>query len=259
MGRALMPDLTDQERVELFGDLVALLEFYETMGLEGMAVDLPEVSAGTSPRPVPGVRKERPTAVPSPKKSPSTGDKEALLLRLREEMGDCARCPLSGQRKNIVFGEGNPEARLMFIGEAPGREEDLQGRPFVGDAGMVLTNLIEKMGLRREDVYIANIIKCRPPMNRDPEPGEVGSCRSFVERQIEIIRPEVIMTLGRIALQTLFDDPKIKITASRGHFRSYKNIPVMPTFHPAYLMRNPKDKWLTWADAQQVMKKLGLD
>lgn len=172
------------------------------------------------------------------------------------EIGDCKRCKLANKRTQIVFGEGNPNAELMFIGEAPGREEDIQGKPFVGDAGILLTRLIEKMGFKRKDVYIANIVKCRPPMNRDPELDEIYTCKRFIERQIEIIEPKVIMSLGRIAAQTLIDDTKIKITAIRGNFFQYKGIPLMPTFHPAYLIRNPKDKWLTWDDAQKVVNKL---
>jgi DNA polymerase len=146
----------------------------------------------------------------------------------------------------------------MFIGEAPGKEEDLQGLPFVGDAGMLLTRLIAKMGMRREDVYIANVIKCRPPMNRDPEEDEIATCRGFIEKQIQIIRPQIIMTLGRIALQALLEMPKLRITSARGHFYDYKGIPLMPTFHPAYLLRNPRDKILTWADAQKVMARITL-
>jgi DNA polymerase len=145
----------------------------------------------------------------------------------------------------------------MFIGEAPGREEDLRSRPFVGDAGVLLTRLIEKMGFRREDVYIANIVKCRPPMNRDPESDEIETCRGFVERQIGIINPDVIICLGRVSALTLIGDAKLKITAIRGKFFDYRGIPLMPTFHPAYLIRNPKDKWLTWSDAQKVLNRLG--
>jgi DNA polymerase len=144
----------------------------------------------------------------------------------------------------------------MFIGEAPGKEEDIQGRPFVGDAGILLTKLIEKMGLKREDVYIANILKCRPPLNRDPQPDEIAQCIGFVQRQIEIIKPKVIMSLGRIAAKALIGNPGLKLTAIRGNFYSYNGIPLMPTFHPAYLLRNPKDKWLTWNDAQKVLEKL---
>jgi len=178
------------------------------------------------------------------------------LTNLREEIGDCHRCKLSKGRNNIVIGAGNADASLMFIGEAPGKEEDIQGEPFVGEAGMLLTKLIEKMGFKRDSVYIANIIKCRPPMNRDPEEDEVISCRVFLDRQIDIIAPKIIISLGRIALQTLMNNDKIKITAVRGTFFEYKGIPVMPTFHPAYLLRNPKDKWLTWADVQKVMERM---
>lgn len=181
--------------------------------------------------------------------------KSDSLLALREDIGDCKRCKLSKHRKNIVFGEGNPEASLMFIGEAPGSEEDLQGRPFVGEAGQLLTRLINKMGFKREEVYIANIVKCRPPLNRDPEEDEIESCFPFLKRQIEIISPEVIVSLGRISAWTLLKT-KIPITRLRGRFYEYEGIPLMPTFHPAYLLRNPKDKWLVWSDMQQVIEKL---
>ena len=144
----------------------------------------------------------------------------------------------------------------MFIGEAPGKDEDLQGLPFVGEAGMLLTKLIEKMGFKRDTVYIANIIKCRPPLNRDPEEDEILSCRAFLDKQIDVIAPECIIALGRIALMTLMNSNKIRVTAARGNFFEYKGIPVMPTFHPAYLLRNPKDKWLTWADVQKVMERI---
>lgn len=182
-------------------------------------------------------------------------NKETALKALREKIGDCQRCKLSASRKNIVFGEGNPQARLMFIGEGPGRDEDIQGRPFVGDAGRLLTRLIEKMGFKREDVYIANIVKCRPPLNREPEEDEVNACRHFLGEQIRIINPEVIMSLGKISAHSLINT-KVPISKLRGRFYDYMGIPVMPTFHPAYLLRNPKDKQLTWEDAQKVLEKL---
>jgi uracil-DNA glycosylase len=190
----MMPSLPSvQKDPGIVEDLRAMLAYYRALGIESLDVELPKT--------------------------------EMPLDNLRSEIGECARCKLSKHRKSLVFGEGNPEARLMFIGEAPGREEDLQGRPFVGD----------------------------------PEEDEVASCRSFIERQIALIGPEVIVTLGRIALQTLMEDPGLKITQVRGHFTEFRGVPVMPTFHPAYLLRNPKDKWLTWADMQRVMKKLGLE
>lgn len=222
----------------ILDDLKTMLEFYQALGIEGMHFGPPEPAVEVA----------------------VSGDRELLLSELRQEIGDCVRCKLSGGRKNIVFGEGKPYAKIMFIGEGPGREEDIQGRPFVGEAGMLLTSLIEKkfeeIKIERRDVYIANIVKCRPPMNRDPEEDEIASCRGFIERQIEIIQPEVIVTLGRIAIQTLFDNPKLKITAVRGRFMEYKGIPVMPTFHPAYLLRNRADKWKTWADMQKVLELL---
>ena len=182
-------------------------------------------------------------------------DKDRALQQLKEEIGDCTRCKLHKERKNIVFGEGSSGARLMFIGEGPGRDEDIQARPFVGEAGKLLTKLIEKMGMKREDIYIANIVKCRPPFNRDPEEDEIATCKPFVERQAEIINPKVIMSLGRVSAQSLLG-MKIPIGRMRGNFFSFNEIPLMPTFHPAYLLRNPKDKWLVWDDAQKVLEKL---
>lgn len=227
-----------------------VLEFYRMLGFEKLPIDLKDFSKTDKLK-----IKHRPD-LNEIKSIKNYSSKEEALIEIRKEIGDCKRCKLSKKRLNIVFGEGNPEAKLMFIGEAPGREEDEQGRPFVGEAGMVLTRLIEKMGFKRKDVYIANIVKCRPPMNRDPEPDEIESCKGFLEKQIEIISPKVIMSLGRISAMTLSGINKLKITAIRGKFFYFKDIPVMPTFHPAYLMRNPKDKWLTWNDACKVLDKL---
>ena len=224
-------------------DMISILEFYQALGFNRLPV---AVKTGPSIH-----------IKPLKKSSSKSRTIKAHMLRaLREEIGDCKRCKLSDNRNHIVFGEGNPHAELVFIGEAPGREEDVQGKPFVGDAGKLLTSLIEKLGLTRKDVYIANIIKCRPPMNRDPEADEIETCRGFLERQLEIIEPKVIMSLGRIAAQTLTGNPKARITAIRGNFFDYKGIPLMPTFHPAYLIRNPKEKWLTWDDAQKVVEQI---
>ncbi len=212
-----------------------MLEYYEALGFDSLPISTRAFSSANVV---------------------SGGGKDDRLLAVRKEIGDCHRCKLSQGRNNIVFGVGNAEARLMFIGEAPGKDEDIQGEPFVGEAGMLLTKLIEKMGFKREDVYIANIIKCRPPLNRDPEDDEINTCKPFLDRQIEIIAPEFIISLGRIALMTLMNNNKMKITAARGNFFEYRGIPVMPTFHPAYLLRNPKDKWLTWADVQKVLERM---
>ncbi len=189
------------------------------------------------------------------KKADYNLSKDDALESLRNAIGNCLRCKLSKGRKNIVFGEGNANANLMFIGEGPGRDEDIQARPFVGEAGKLLTNLILKLGLKREDVYIANIVKCRPPNNRNPEEDEIATCMPFVERQIAIINPKVIVCLGKISAQILLRS-KITISKLRGNFFIYNDIAVMPTFHPAYLLRNPKDKWLTWEDMQKVLEKL---
>lgn len=229
----------------LVKDIKAAFEFFQALGFERLSIKLAvstqHVGASSRARRLAGL---------------SSREKQNALKALRDEIGECKRCKLSKERTNIVFGEGNPDTRIMFIGEAPGREEDIQARPFVGDAGMLLTRLIEKMGFKREDVYIANIVKCRPLMNRDPEKDEIETCRVFVERQIEIINPEVIISLGRIAAQTLIGISGLKMTAIRGNFYDYKGIPLMPTFHPAYLLRNPKDKWHTWNDAKKVLEKL---
>jgi DNA polymerase len=179
------------------------------------------------------------------------------LDSVRADLGDCTRCKLHNGRHNIVFGVGNPRARLMFVGEAPGEDEDLQGFPFVGKAGQLLTKMIEAMGLKREDVYIANTVKCRPPNNRNPEPDELESCEPFLKGQLAAVRPEVIVTLGKFAAQALLRDAT-PITRLRGQWREYQGIPVMPTFHPAYLLRSPGEKGKVWEDLKQVMKKLGL-
>jgi DNA polymerase len=179
------------------------------------------------------------------------------LEELRAAIGDCRLCKLCAGRTNLVFGVGNPNARLMFIGEGPGRDEDLQGQPFVGRAGQLLTDIITKgMGLKREDVYIANVVKCRPPENRNPEPDEVAACEPFLKRQIELIRPEIIVGLGKFAVQTLLRS-KMPITKLRGQWHNYEGIKLMPTFHPAYLLRNPGDKKLVWEDIKKVIEALG--
>jgi len=178
------------------------------------------------------------------------------LEDLRAAIGDCQRCKLCSGRTHLVFGVGNPKAKLMFVGEGPGRDEDLQGEPFVGRAGQLLTDIITKgMGLKREDVYIANVVKCRPPENRNPEPDEVAACEPFLKKQIDLIRPKIIVGLGKFAVQTLLQS-KVPITKVRGNWHSYHGIKLMPTFHPAYLLRNPADKKLVWEDIKKVIKEL---
>jgi uracil-DNA glycosylase family 4 len=182
--------------------------------------------------------------------------KTESLQELRAAIGDCRRCKLCSGRTHLVFGVGNPNADLMFVGEGPGRDEDLQGEPFVGRAGQLLTDIITKgMGMKREDVYIANVVKCRPPDNRNPEPDEVAACEPFLKKQIELVRPRIIIGLGKFAVQTLLQS-KIPITKVRGNWHSYHGIKLMPTFHPAYLLRNPADKKLVWEDIKKVIKEL---
>ncbi|MBN2125993.1 MAG: uracil-DNA glycosylase [Deltaproteobacteria bacterium] len=177
---------------------------------------------------------------------------------LRALIGPCERCKLHRERTNLVFGEGASDARLVFVGEGPGREEDMEGRPFVGEAGRLLTKIVKAMNLSREEVYICNVVKCRPPNNRDPEPDEIDTCMPFLRRQIDLIRPEVICTLGRVAVQALLGR-EFKITRERGEWRTFMGIPLMPTFHPAYLLRNPAAKRQVWEDVQKIMKRLGLE
>lgn len=180
------------------------------------------------------------------------------LREIRREMGDCRRCKLWKTRTNLVFGDGDPYARLMFVGEGPGEDEDAQGVPFVGRAGQMLNDIIEKgLRLKRSEVYIANIVKSRPPQNREPEPDEIAACFPFLEKQIEAIRPEVIIALGNIAARTLLGT-SLGITRIRGTWHDYKGIPVMPTFHPSYLVRDTSQKVLTWEDIKKVMQKLGI-
>jgi DNA polymerase len=183
------------------------------------------------------------------------------LKVIREEIGDCQRCRLAGGRKNIVFGVGNPQAHLVFVGEAPGADEDQQGEPFVGKAGQLLTKMIEAMGYGRDDVYICNVIKCRPPGNRNPEPDEVAACEPFLKKQLAALRPRVIVALGKFAAQCLLRDDT-PISRLRGNFRTYEGITLMPTFHPAYLLRDPSKKKEAWTDLKAVnaaLKKLGFD
>lgn len=199
---------------------------------------------------------EAPTAANIAKRQKSK-DPESRLRQVREELGDCRRCKLASGRKNLVFGVGNPKAELLFIGEAPGADEDRQGIPFVGKAGQLLTKIIRAMGLSRDDVYICNIIKCRPPENRDPENDEIEQCEPFLVRQVEAIEPKVIVTLGRFAAQSLLRSTA-PISRIRGRWQSWRGVPVMPTFHPAFLLRNPEQKRPVWEDMQEVMKRLGI-
>lgn len=220
------------EFLELVRGVKGYLRYLESLHLEG----------------VPG----RPDASAS---EPGAGKREKLLEALRVKIGDCRRCPLSGKRTNLVFGVGNPEAELVFVGEAPGRDEDMQGEPFVGAAGRLLTKIIQAMGLRRQDVYICNVVKCWPPGNRPPLPDEIAVCRPFLEEQLSIITPRCIVSLGSISTHVLMET-KEPISRLRGNFHAWHGIPLMPTYHPAFLLRNPEMKKHVWDDVRKVMALL---
>jgi DNA polymerase len=188
---------------------------------------------------------------------PVKGPEQETLESLRAQYGDCRACGLSGSRKNLVFGEGSPDARLMFIGEAPGYDEDRLGRPFVGKAGRLLDKIIKAMGLRREDVYIANILKCRPPENRNPDPEETQTCRPILQSQIRIIRPDFICALGRVAAHNLLDITD-SMARMRGRFYDFMGIKLIVTYHPAALLRHESWKRDTWNDIKILMKEMRL-
>ena len=187
--------------------------------------------------------------------TPSSGATE--LARLEASVRNCQACRLHEGRRQVVFGTGNPDADLVFVGEAPGRDEDLQGEPFVGRAGQLLTRIIQAIGLRREDVYILNVIKCRPPQNRNPLPDEVAACRPLIDRQLACLKPRVICALGTFAAQALLRSDE-RISRLRGRFHPMGDILVRPTFHPAYLLRNPQEKRKVWEDMQDIQRELDL-
>lgn len=194
--------------------------------------------------------------------APTPSEKEKLkqLTILREEVAACVACPeLASSRTQTVFSDGAPNAELCFIGEAPGEDEDLQGLPFVGRAGQLLTKIIEACRLKREEVYICNVLKCRPPGNRNPAPEEIEQCRPFFERQLDLVKPKMIVALGKFATADLLNIPpdQVPITRWRGQIREYRGIPFMITLHPAYLLRNPSAKVDVWNDMKEVMRRLG--
>jgi uracil-DNA glycosylase len=229
--------------------LLEHLRFAQELGVDGMSRDPVWRSRRSEPAPA---------STPSPVTQPVTLSRnaEAALAAVRADLGDCTRCKLHAQgRTQIVFGVGTPEANLMFVGEAPGHDEDVQGIPFVGRAGQLLTKIIEAIGLNRDQVYIANVIKCRPPQNRNPEQDEVDTCEPFLFRQIDIIQPKVIVALGTFAARALLRtlDP---ISRLRGRVFDYRGSRLIPTFHPAYLLRNPASKREVWEDMKLVKRLL---
>jgi uracil-DNA glycosylase family 4 len=243
-------DEVQQEFLDIVTQVRAHLEFQKALGVSVIETAMASPSAISVPPAV------KPTAKVQEQPEPQTPAAAGGLSVVRDELGDCTRCKLCKGRKNIVFGEGNPKAVLVFVGEGPGQEEDQQGRPFVGAAGQLLTDIIVKgMKLNREDVYICNIVKCRPPGNRNPEPDEIEACEPFLVKQLQAIRPKMIVALGNVAVKTLLHT-KEGITKLRGTWKTYQGIPLMPTFHPAYLLRNPSDKKLVWEDIKKVLTEL---
>jgi DNA polymerase len=238
------------EREALLLDLAERARFFGSLTSLGL---LPR----TAPRPTRSQQVVEADRNQAPPPAAAPAHAAPSLTAIREDLGDCQRCRLAGGRKTIVFGQGNPRARLVFIGEAPGADEDAQGLAFVGRAGQLLTDIIEKgLRMRRDDVWIGNVLKCRPPGNRNPEADEILACQPFLERQIEAIQPLVIVGLGKFAGQWLLKTAE-PITRLRGRLGRYKDIQVMPTYHPAYLLRNPGAKKDVWEDLKVVRSLLG--
>jgi len=255
------------ERAEILDGIRRALRALRADGLDWIGPRPPVALAAPEPRraaaapvtPAPGFRpRVAPLALPDPEQQgPVARERARRLLEIREDLGACMRCGLCETRSSIVFGEGNPEAPVVFVGEGPGEEEDRSGRPFVGRAGELLTRIIASVGWRREDVYICNIVKCRPPGNRDPRLEEVAMCQPFLERQIRAIEPVAIVTLGKPATSTLLGRP-VSITRVRGQWLDWSGFPVMPTFHPAYLLRNytRETRQLVWDDLKSVRARV---
>ena len=258
-----------EELSSLAASTRALVEWYEATGTEALpASSVPATaqpqsptssqsqSRSPSPSPSPSQSQSQ-SQSPSPSPSPSQDDRRVRLSLLAEEVRSCTRCGLSAQRTQTVFARGNPHAELCFIGEGPGQDEDRLGEPFVGKAGQLLDRMIAAMGYARDEVYVANIVKCRPPDNRKPEPDEMAACSPFLVQQLELIQPKVLVALGATAVQGLIGTTE-GITRLRGKWKLYKGMtPIMPTFHPAYLLRNPAAKREVWSDLQEVMRHLG--
>jgi len=267
-----------EDRLRYYEDLGIRL-FYKDRGANGAALAAVETGVPApspsiiskepilpKPTPRPAPAKVAPAAPPPPILVTPAGPSlfEAVdritddtLLKVREDLGDCTRCKLHKGRNKLVFGDGNPKAQLVFVGEGPGADEDMQGLPFVGRAGKLLTQMIEAMGLQRRDVYICNVVKCRPPENRAPEPDEVATCSPYLLRQIDVIHPKVIVCLGAVAAKTLLNTTR-GISSFRGEWLDWRGHKLMATYHPAYLLRNPPAKVDVWKDLQKVMAELGL-
>ena len=239
---------TSPEVRELISETKKQLEHLRLLGVEGIRLEVtpaPKRAAKTIAEPPASLFGDLP---PKPERLAQSGE---TFAQIHADIGDCTRCPLHLERTHVVHTEGNHKARLMFVGEAPGADEDRLSRPFVGRAGQLLTKIIEAIGYKREEVLIGNVNRCRPPGNRAPMPDEAATCKPFLEREIAVVQPEVIVVLGNTALRNLLDSRE-GITRARGRFHDYKGIKVMPTFHPAYLLRDPAKKRETWEDLKKV-------
>jgi len=249
-------DFGEQDSVrQIVRDLSQWLAWETEAGLDDFPVEQvapPLTQSAAHPQsPPPRVRPTGPHAAPPPTQAPSRARAGESLADIRRDLGSCMRCGLHEGRRNIVFGVGDPRAELMIIGEAPGRQEDISGEPFVGRAGKLLNRMLEAIGLGREKVYIANVLKCRPPRNRDPEHEEIATCSPFLHRQVNAIGPKVIMTVGRFASQNIIGSEK-SMGQLRKEVRSVAGVPVVATYHPAYLLRNPRMKRAAWEDLLKV-------
>lgn len=244
--------MNEKARAEKLEELKTQLEFYRDLGVEFLVRSRePEVGR-------PAARPETALSLSYSSTTKQSINDPGEWERLIRKIMACQACPLFKGRKQAVPGEGNHKAQLMFVGEAPGRDEDLQGKPFVGRAGQLLTRIIQAMGFSREEVYIANVIKCRPPENRTPKPNEIKACSPFLLKQIELIQPRVIVALGKVATDFLLQSQK-SMSELRGHFGQFQGIPVMPTFHPSYLVRNEGNKEIkkmVWEDMKKVLELL---
>ena len=271
---AYSPSPRDELRL-LTNDLRAYVEALGAWGVQHLPADQPAASTSPDPKVVPALHRPEPSPAPRgtdeptvppasspdvqemhlPLESPLTPLSRLSLPELEAMAKQCTACRLHQGRTHVVFGVGNPHAELMFAGEAPGRDEDRQGEPFVGRAGQLLTRIIEAIGMKRQDVYIANVIKCRPPNNRNPEADEIAHCEPYLIRQIALVQPRLIVALGTFAAQTLLQT-KLPISQLRGRFHTYQGVKLMPTFHPAFLLRNPERKRAVWEDMQMVQREL---
>jgi DNA polymerase len=261
--------MASKELLDLVTETKKQLEHLRVLGVEGI-----RASSAVAPAPVITAQKSKPAPAPPPAPAPVRVEKTMVeplnslfgnltpapvklgrstetFEQIHAEIGDCTRCPLHQERTHVVHTEGNRKARLMFVGEAPGADEDAQARPFVGRAGQLLTKIIEAIGLKREEVLIGNVNRCRPPQNRAPTTEEAATCKPYLLREIAVVQPEIIVVLGNTAMKNLLDTRE-GITRLRGTFQDYKGIKVMPTFHPAYLLRDPSKKRETWEDLKKV-------